>query len=82
MSPEAFAQLDPEEQLIYKVSSSGEYYKLDEGRPLYKYINEGDLTWNAIGSAIAKESKATSADASNRMKGIIPTNDVKNPFSK
>ena len=82
MSPEAFEKLSEIEQLLYKVSSSGEYYKLDESRPLYKYINEGDLTWNAIGSAIAKESKATSADASNRMKGIIPTNDVKNPFSK
>ena len=76
MSPEAFENLDDTDKILYKISSDGQYYKIDEARPLYKFIKEGDLTWNAILSGIAKESKATGQDLTARIESVT------NPFAK
>lgn len=70
MSQDAFEELDNTDKLLYKISSDGQYYKLDEARPLYKFIKEDDLTWNAIQSGIAKESKATGQDLVARIESI------------
>lgn len=75
MTQEEFEKLDDIDKLLYKLSSDGQYYKLDEARPLYKFIKEGDLTWNAIQSGIAKESKATGQDLAARVES------VRNPFA-
>jgi hypothetical protein len=89
MTPEEFEKLDDIEKLLYKISSDGQYYKLDEARPLYKFIKEGDLTWNAIESGIAKESKATGRDLAARIESVrnpfapeSSTPVVTNPFAK